>query len=108
VLRFNLVPTDSTLPSTAQVLWSRSSGLVLSASQLAPPPSGRTYQIWLLNNTVPIAAGTFVPDRQGRATVVLENPADVPRPINGVMITIEPAGGARAPTGAPVLLRQTS
>jgi hypothetical protein len=108
VLRFNLVPTDSTLPTTAQVLWSRSSGLVLSASQLAPPPSGTTYQIWLLNNTVPIAAGTFVPDRQGRATVVLENPAQVPRPINGVMITLEPAAGSRAPSGTPVLIRQTS
>ena len=105
LIRFNLGATDATASTTAQALWSRSSGLVFTASRLAAPPDGTTYQIWLLNNTAPIAAGLFIPDGNGRVTIAFDNPAEVPRPINGVMVTIEPAGGSPAPSSTPVLVR---
>jgi anti-sigma-K factor RskA len=105
LVRFNLTPADTTAPATAQVLWSRTAGLVVTSSRLPAAPDGTTYQIWLLNNTAPIAAGVFLPDRNGRVTIAFENPADLPRPINGAMVTLEPAGGSPSPSGTPVLLR---
>jgi hypothetical protein len=104
LIRFNLGVTDKESTATAQALWSRTSGLVLSASRLAAAPTGTTYQIWLMSYTVPIAAGQFTPDRNGRVTVAFENPAEVPRPITGVMVTIEPAGGSQTPSSTPVLV----
>ena len=105
LVRFQLTSTDATAPATAQVLWSRTTGLVFTATRLPALPDGTTYQIWLLSNTSPIAAGLCAPDRNGRVTIAFDNPAELPRPINGVMVTLEPAGGASSPSSTPVLIR---
>jgi hypothetical protein len=105
LVRFNLTGGDPAARFSAQLLWSRSRGMVFSASRLPAPPAGTTYQIWLLTSGAPISAGTFVPDASGRATAATDTPPTVPRPVTGVRVTLEPEPGRPAPSGAIVLAR---
>jgi anti-sigma-K factor RskA len=89
--------------ATARAFWSRSRGLVFSASQLPPLPSGRVYQLWVVTAQAPISAGLLKPDRDGRITVVVETPQDLPNPA-AMAVTIEPDGGVPAPTGVKFLV----
>ncbi len=85
--------------ASARAFWSRSRGLVFTASNLPPPPAGRTYQLWILTaHPAPISAGLFKPDPQGRVAEVFETPPDLPKP-TGMAVTMEPDGGAPSPTG---------
>ena len=95
---------DQAAGAVGQVLWSRSRGLVLSASRLPAAPGSKSYHVWLNTNAAAVSAGTFVPDAEGRATLVTENPANVPVPVTAISVTLEPAG-ATAPSAPPVLAR---
>lgn len=105
LLRFNLAGGDAEKRYWAQLLFSRSRGMVFSGSLLPPPPAGATYQIWLLTPDTAISAGTFVPDATGRVTETSETPNGVPRPVVGVRVTVEPAPGGSAPSGTTILAR---
>jgi hypothetical protein len=105
LVRFNLVGGDTAVRTLAQLLWSRSRGMVFSASRMPPPPQGSIYQIWLLTVADPISVGTIAPDASGRATLATDSPPDAPRPIVGVRVTLEPAPGRPAPSGPTVLAR---
>lgn len=104
LIRFNLTSTLSD-GSSAQVLWSRSRGVVLSGSRLPGPGPQKTYQLWLVTNGPTVSAGVFAPDSTGRATLVVDPPPKVPGPVMGAAITIEPAGGGQTPTGQMLLTR---
>jgi anti-sigma-K factor RskA len=88
--------------------WSRSRGLMFTASNLPALPAGRTYQLWVLTaQTPPISNGWLVrPDASGRVTAVFDTPVDLPRP-TAMAVTIEPAGGVPAPTGDMYLVGRT-
>ncbi len=105
LIRFNLVGTDRAPRAYAQILWSRSRGLVLSASQLPPAADGSVYQIWLLSESGPTSVGTVAPDASGRASVAVENPPTLPRAVNGVSVTLERGGPQAAPSANSVLVR---
>ncbi len=105
LVRFNLVGGEGADRSSAQLLWSRSRGMVFSGSRLPPPPAGSIYQIWLLSADSAVSAGTFEPDASGRATSATDTPPNAPRPLTGVRVTLEPAPGRPAPSGAIVLAR---
>ncbi len=78
--------------------------LVFTASNLAPLPANKTYELWVIpaNGTAPIPAGTFQPDARGMASVLLPKlPQGVAAKAFGV--TLENAGGASTPT-MPILL----
>lgn len=105
LMRFSLTGGDTAQRAYAQVLWSRTRGLVLSASLLPPAPEGGTYQIWLLSNAAPVSAGVFVPDSAGRATLVTDAISNAPRPVSGVVVTLEPSTGQTTPSGVTVLAR---
>lgn len=105
LIRFNLVGGPATARFSGQLLWSRSRGLVFSASRMPAPAAGSTYQIWLRTAAQPVSVGTFVPDASGRATVALDTAPSVPRPVTGVTVTLEPEPGAAAPSGPVVLAR---
>ena len=105
LVRFNLVGGEGADRSSAQLLWSRSRGMVFSGSRLPPPPAGSTYQIWLLSADRAVSAGTFVPDGSGRATAATDTPPNAPRPLTGARVTLEPAPGREEPSGAIVLAR---
>lgn len=90
--------------ASGRAFWSRRSGMVFNASNLPPLPQGKTYQIWVLTaEPAPISAGVFEPDASGNARLVIKTPEDIPNPTR-VAVTIEPAGGVPAPTGAMYLL----
>jgi hypothetical protein len=105
LVRFNLSGGEGAARVSAQLLWSRSRGMVFSGSRLPAPPAGSTYQIWLLTSGPAVSAGTFAPDTAGRATAATDTPPNVPRPITGVRVTLEPTPGAPEPSGAIVLAR---
>lgn len=106
LVRFNLTSGDTKgARSSAQLLWSRSRGMVFSASRLPTPPPGGTYQIWLLTAGAPVSAGTVVPDASGRVTAATDTPPAVPQPIVGVRVTLEQTPGGAAPSGSVVLAR---
>ena len=105
LVRFNVTSGATTPRAYAQMLWSRSRGLVFSGSRVPAAPAGSTYQAWLLTATEPVSAGLFVPDQAGRVMMVVQDPPRVPRPVTGVAVTLEPTGGRPAPSGPTLLAR---
>jgi hypothetical protein len=103
LVRFSLVPTEPDGRGSAQVLFSRTRGLVLSGSRLPPLPAGSTYQLWLLTNAEPVSGGLFAPDGSGGAMIATDQPISIPRAVNGATVTIETGTGAEAPVGPAVL-----
>lgn len=104
LIRFNLASTSED-GSSAQLLWSRTRGLVLSGNRLPAAPPESTYQLWLVTSTQSIGAGLFVPDASGRATLVVDAPPRVAGPVVGAAVTVEPHGGRTAPSGRTLLAR---
>jgi anti-sigma-K factor RskA len=72
------------------------------AHNLPAPPSGRTYQLWLVTPTAKISAGTFTP-RAGQA-VVRARYALARDSLRAVAVTEEPAGGVPQPTGPMIIV----
>jgi hypothetical protein len=106
LIRFNLAGAEGA-GTTAQLLWSRSRGFVLSGAHLAAPAAGMAYQMWLLTaGGAPVSAGMFLPDTSGRATLVTDTPPDIPLPVIGAEVTAEPSSGRPAPAGPVVLARR--
>lgn len=80
----------------ATLVWSNSLGRsAIVLDKLAPPPSGKTYELWYITGSVATPAGTFVPSDNGRSTQVLDGSMTAG---DTVGITIEPAGGSKTPT----------
>jgi anti-sigma-K factor RskA len=71
----------------------------LSLKDAPSPPGGRVYQLWYQHGKMIERGGTFKPKPDGSydATVPVTSGTDA------VMVTVERAGGAPAPTGPPVL-----
>lgn len=92
-------------PAYGHVLFSRSRGLVFSASRLAPADAGKTYQLWLSTRTGPISAGLVNPDSEGRVTLATEVPLTVTGRLAGAFVTLEPEGGRTEPSSQLVLVR---
>ena len=96
--------------STARAFWSRSRGLVFTASDLPPLPVGRTYQLWFVTSLTPLSAVSatiFAPDANGQVETVIVTPPNLVRAV-ALAVTIEPAGGVPAPTGDRYLVGTVS
>jgi anti-sigma-K factor RskA len=90
--------------STARAFVSRSRGLAFAASQLPALPADKAYQLWVIpQGQAPVSAGLLEPDAGGNAATFVDMPAGIAAP-EVVAVTIEPAGGVRAPTGDMVLV----
>jgi anti-sigma-K factor RskA len=90
--------------ASARAFWSRSRGLVFTASNLPSLPQGRVYQLWVLTaQPAPISAGLMKPDSEGRVTAMFSTPADLPQPV-AMAVTLEPEGGVPSPTGDKYLV----
>jgi hypothetical protein len=101
--RFLLAGQAAAPTASGQVLWSRSRGLVITASRVPPVPSDRVTQVWLVTTRGMLNLGTVAPDDQGRMNAVLDLPSDLPGTVLGVMVTLERAAGAPTPSG-PIIL----
>jgi anti-sigma-K factor RskA len=89
--------------AVGRAFWSRTRGLVFTASTLPRLPAGRVYQLWVVTANQPISAGLFRPDDQGSVTASFDTPADMPTPV-AMAVTLEPDGGVPAPTGDKYLV----
>lgn len=103
VRRIDLAGQPAAPAASARAFWSRSRGLVITASNLPALPAGRIYQLWFVTAQAPVSAGLLTPDDRGGLTTTLITPSDVPNP-TALAVTIEPAGGRPAPTGAMYLV----
>ncbi len=78
--------------------------LVFLASNLNPLQTYKTYELWVIpaDGTAPIPAGTFHPDDQGNASIVMP---DLPKGVSAKAfgVTIEEEGGAQTPT-LPIIM----
>lgn len=94
-------------PQGKAIYLQRTAGLVFVASNLAPLPPNKTYELWLLpaSGAAPLPAGVFQPDEQGSAIVLLP---ELPKGLEakGFAVTIEPEGGSQTPT-MPIVLAGT-
>jgi anti-sigma-K factor RskA len=88
--------------ATGRAYWSRSRGLIFTATNLPPLAPDRVYQLWMVTAQSKISAGLLSIDRAGRGTAVADTPPDL-QPV-AVAVTLEPAGGVPAPTGAIYLV----
>lgn len=81
----------------AALTWSANEGkAVLVTEGLDPAPSGHTYELWYVRGEDKIPAGTFDPDAEGEAAVLVEgemHEGDV------IAVTVEVTGGS--PDGTP-------
>lgn len=95
-------------PGSARMFWNPAlDAWTFLAYDLAVPPQGRAYQVWLITpDDRKISAGVFTPSAEGNAvsTATFALAADS---LAAVAVTEEPAGGATAPSGDIVLLGAT-
>lgn len=84
------------LPGVGNVVAQKSGQATLYAQNLAPPPSGKTYEAWVITNGKAAPAGTF---GGGTRAVALSHPA---HPGDTIAVTVEPAPGTGAPTSTPI------
>ncbi len=76
---------------------------VLVVSGLAPLPSGKVYQIWLLKENTPESAGLLDVDALGQGVSILMPDAAIGS-FDALGISIEPEEGSLQPTGDIVML----
>lgn len=104
VTSVNLAGQPVSPAAQGRAFWSRSRGLVFTASNLPPPPPDRTYQLWFIvaSDGAKVSAGIFSPDAGGSATLLFTSPPGMPQPAQ-LAVTLEPSGGVPQPTGAMYL-----
>ena len=95
-----LKSTDAGAGATAKLVYDPSGRAILLADKLPGVPQGKAYQLWfIVGNKPPLPGKTFVPDETGKG--VMKDQVPQPALDSAVFaITLEPAGGASAPTGA--------
>jgi anti-sigma-K factor RskA len=84
--------------AAGRMVGTRDGGLFV-ASGLPEPPSGHTYQLWLIDASGPRSGGTFEASDGVSVVRTDESLEDV----EGVAVTIEPVGGSRSPTSDPII-----
>jgi anti-sigma-K factor RskA len=89
--------------ASARAFWSRSRGLIVTASSLPPLPAGRTYQLWIIVGEKPVGAGFIRPGADGAVDAVFTAPIDYANAA-AFAVTLEPEGGMPAPTGDKYLV----
>ncbi|MGW0333857.1 anti-sigma factor [Streptomyces sp. NPDC003011] len=73
---------------------------VFLVSGMARPPAGKVYQLWFDDGGTMRSAGLMDPGR-GDQAVLMQGAVDA---ASGMGITVEPAGGSKQPTSAPLAL----
>lgn len=93
-------------PGQAHVLYNARMGLAIYSGQIAPAPSDKSYQLWLVPSSgVPVDAGLVDPNQQNGAVVVRLSPGLAAK---AFAVTLEPLGGRPQPTGPKVLVGAVS
>jgi anti-sigma-K factor RskA len=95
----NLAPKAPMATEPGRVLYNSQQGALIYAGTLPQLAAGKSYELWVIPQTGnPIPAGVFSAQPNGEANVVMPQiPVGVSA--KAFAVTIEPAGGATAPTG---------
>ncbi len=105
VVRLLLAGVGTAEGATAQVMWSRAEGMIVTASRLPLLPQGMTYRLSLRGAMGNVPVTDFTPDASGRTRLVADNPAGMPSPVHGAVITIEALQASPGATGTVALER---
>jgi anti-sigma-K factor RskA len=93
-------------PGQAHVTYNARMGMGVYSGQIAPAPSGKSYQLWLVPASgAPVSAGLVEANQQSGAVVVHLAPGLVAK---AFAVTLEPQGGMPQPTGPKVLVGAAS
>lgn len=72
------------------------------ASNLPPLSADQVYQLWIIRGDLPLSAGIFGVDENGRVTLTVD--ATLAATYDAVGVSIEPAGGSETPTPDQIIL----
>ena len=87
----------------ARMLWNAPAGGLLVAAGLPPAPAGKAYQLWAIaGKNPPVSAGVFTVDARGAGSLRVSPLPGVGK-VDVFAVTLEPAGGLPAPSGAMYL-----
>ncbi|MDO8476624.1 MAG: anti-sigma factor [Candidatus Rokubacteria bacterium] len=87
----------------ARMLWHATAGGLLVAQGLPPAPEGKAYELWAIAGTgAPQPAGVFTVDARGVGSLRVA-PIQAAGTVDTFAVTLEPAAGVPAPTGAMYL-----
>jgi hypothetical protein len=103
LVRYGLSGGETAPMARGQLLWSRSRGIVLSASRVPMAPPGSTYHLWLLTSSGATHVGSTDADTEGRLSLATDKVPSVPRPVAGAMLTMESTSAGPQPSGPTVL-----
>jgi anti-sigma-K factor RskA len=85
------------------MLWHETAGGLLIAQGLPPAPEGKAYELWAIaGKNAPVPAGVFTVDATGAGSLRVP-PIRMEGTVDTFAVTLEPAGGVAAPTGAMCL-----
>ena len=96
---------DGAAAARGRMIWNAAGGGHLLVTGLSPAPAGKTYALWAIARGTPRPVGLFAVDANGRGghRVAVDTARDA---VQGFVVTLEPEGGAPAPTG-PIVLTST-
>ncbi|BCB02428.1 anti-sigma factor [Bacillus sp. KH172YL63] len=78
--------------------------MVIQAADLQKLSNDEVYQVWLIKDDQPERAGTFVPSKDGKGSVIFKfNEAFTEKDWDTVAITLEPDANSQLPQGDIVL-----
>jgi anti-sigma-K factor RskA len=88
----------------ARMLWHATAGGLLVAQGLPPAPEGKAYELWAIaGKSAPVPAGVFTVGAKGVGSLRVA-PIQAGGAVDTFAITLEPAAGVPAPTGAMYLV----
>lgn len=81
---------------------SEASAATFVANNLPQLSADQVYQLWIIRGDLPLSAGIFSVDENGRATLTVD--ATLAATYDAVGVSIEPAGGSETPTPDQIIL----
>jgi anti-sigma factor RsiW len=87
-------PLEGSLGTLEMAYSAEEGAMVVTGDDVPPIPADETYQLWMVDETGAVPAGTFRPDDSGHVGVRVD--ADPSGSVVGV--TLEPSGGSEQPT----------
>ena len=89
--------------ATARMVWHKTTGGLLVVRGMPSTPAGKAYELWAIPpGGTPIPAGVFTVDAKGTASLRV-SPVAAGTEVETFAVTLEPASGVPAPTGAMYL-----
>ena len=74
----------------------------MTLSSFPPAPAGKVYRVWMARSGRWTAIGTAVPDGEGRARLIAENPAVAALP-DTIEIRLESPVPGASPAGSEIV-----